>query len=123
MGQSAVDVQKWYKLAAFDIPEEYEDLPDHIYLEFDFLAHLSRKVWEFVGAGADPKLTGTWEMERGFLAAHVVSWIDALHDKVYDKSQHTYFRAIADLAVEFTKRDLTTLENLLGPSSYTLALP
>lgn len=119
MGQSAVDVRKWYKLAAFDIPEDYKDLPDHIYLEFSFVAHLCRKERQLVGAEADPKLTGTWEMERGFLAAHVVSWIDALHDRLYDKSQHTYFRAIADLAVEFTKRDLATLEGLLGPSKGT----
>ncbi len=121
MGQSAVDVRKWYKLAALDISEEYKDLPDHICLELSYLANLCGTEMEFAGAGTDPKLTRAWEMERDFLAAHVVSWIDALRDKLYDKSQHTYFRAIADLAVEFTKRDLATLEGLLGPSKGTSA--
>ncbi len=121
MGQSAVDVQRWYKLAAFDISEEYKDFPDHICLEFNYLAHLCGKEREFAGAGDNSKLTRAREMERDFLAAHVISWIDALRDKLYDKSQHTYFRAIADLAVEFTKRDLSTLEELLGPSKGTSA--
>ncbi len=121
MGQSAVDVQKWYRLAALDISEEYKDFPDHICLEFNYLTHVCGKEREFAGAGDDPKLTRAWEMQRDFLAAHVVSWIDALRDKLYDKSQHTYFRAIADLAVEFSKRDLATLEGLLGPSKGTSA--
>ena len=117
MGPSAVDVQKWYKLAALDISDEYKDLPDHICLELNYIAHLCSKEREFTDAEDDPRLTRTLEMERDFLAAHVVSWIDALRNKLYEKSQHAYFRAIADLAVEFTTRDLATLEEALGPSS------
>ncbi len=116
MGKSAVDVQKWYKLAAFDIPDVDEDLPDHIFVEFGYLAHLCGKEREPARAGSDSELTQVWELERGFLGAHVVPWISALRRKLYGKSQHTYFRAIADLAVEFTERDFAALEALLGLS-------
>ncbi len=119
MGQSAIDVQKWYRLAALEIAQEYKDLPDHICLELNYLAHLCAKEQEFASAGDEARLTRAWEMQRDFLAAHVVSWIDALRDKIYEKSQHAYFRAVADMAVEFTRRDLATLEGLLGPSRGT----
>lgn len=117
MGQSAVDVQKWYRLAVVEISKEYKDLPDHIGLELNYLAHLCHKEQEFASVGDKARLTRASEMQRDFLAAHVVSWIGAIRDRIYDKSRNTYFRAVADMAVEFTRRDLATLEGLLGPST------
>lgn len=117
MGQSAVNVRKWYKLAAVEISDDYKDLPDHIGLELNFLAHLCGKEQEFAAAGDQKRLTRAWEIERDFLAAHVVSWATPLRDKLYDKSQHAYFRTVMDLLVEFTKRDLATLEKVVGPSA------
>lgn len=116
MGQSAVDVQHWYRLAAVELSDEYKDLPDHICLELDFLAHLCVKEQEFASAGDGAKLTRAWEIQRDFLAAHVVPWIGDLRGKIYEKSQHQYFRAVADIAVEITRRDLTTLEGVVGRS-------
>jgi len=117
MGPSAVDVQKWYRIAAVEISAEYKDLPDHVSLELNFLAHVCGKELGFSTAGDDARLTRAWEIERDFLAAHVVSWVAPLRDKLYEKSQHAYFRTVADLLVEFSRRDLTTLENVVGPST------
>lgn len=117
MGQSAVNVQKWYKVAAVEISDEYKDLPDHIGLELRFLAHVCTKEQEFSAAGDQDRLTRAWEIERDFLAAHVVSWAVQLRDKLYEKSQHAYFRTVADLLVEFSKRDLATLEKVVGSAA------
>lgn len=116
MGRSAIDVQKWYRLAAVEIADEYKDLPDHIGLELNYLAHLCHKEQVFASAGDDVKLTRAWEMQRDFLASHIVPWVGELRRKIHEKSQHAYYRAIADMTVEFTRRDLTTLEDVLGPS-------
>lgn len=117
MGQSAATVQKWYKLGAVVISAEYKDLPDHIGLELNFLAHVCGKEQEFADRDDQARLTRAWEIERDFLSAHVVSWMRQLRDKVYDKSQHAFFRTVADLLVEFGKRDLATLERVVGASS------
>lgn len=116
MGQSAANVQKWYRLAAVEISDEYNDLPDHIGLELNFLAHLCAKEQEFTDRDDQGRLTRVWEMERDFLAAHVVSWVAQLRDTLYEKSQHAFFRTLADLLVEFTTRDLATLERVVGAS-------
>ncbi|MCP4249754.1 MAG: molecular chaperone TorD family protein [bacterium] len=121
MGRSAIDVQKWYRLAALEIRDDYQDLPDHICIELDYLAHLCAKEQEFAAAGDEAKLTRAWEMQRDFLAAHVVSWIDELRDKIHEKSSHGYYRAVSNMAVDFTQRDLATLEGLLGPSNHNSA--
>lgn len=117
MGQSAVDVQKWYHLAALEISDEYKDLPDHICLELNYLAHLCGKEQEFTSGNERAKLRRAQEMQRDFLSAHVVSWIGDLRDKIHEKSRHAYFRAVSNMAVEFTRRDLLTLEGVLGASS------
>jgi len=117
MGQYAVDVQKWYQLAALEIADEYKDLPDHICLEFNYLAHLCGKESKFASVGDEKKIIRTWSMQRDFLAGHIVPWIALLSDKIHENSQHAYFCAVANMAVEFTKRDLATLEGVLGKSS------
>ncbi|RMF72687.1 MAG: hypothetical protein D6744_16560 [Planctomycetota bacterium] len=116
MGQSAIDVQKWYRLAAIEISDAYKDLPDHICLEMDYMAHLCGKEIEFAARGDEKKLTRAWEMQRDFLAGHLARWIDALRDKIHAKTRHAYFRAVADLAAAFVHRDLATLEGVIGES-------
>ncbi len=117
MGRSAVDVQKWYRLAAVEIADERKELPDHIGVELGYLAHLCGKEQQFASNGDDSRLARAWEMQRDFLAAHIVSWVGALRDRIHERAQHAYFRAVADMLVEFAQRDLATLEELLGPSS------
>ncbi|RME37958.1 MAG: hypothetical protein D6788_08405 [Planctomycetota bacterium] len=117
LGPSAVDVQKWYRLAALDMREDCKELPDHIALELDYLAHLCGKEQEFLEAGDEDRLQRTWEMERDFLAAHVVRWIESLRNAVHAKSKHPFFRAMADIAAAFTKSDLDHLVEALGPSN------
>jgi TorA maturation chaperone TorD len=116
MGQSAIDVQKWYRLAGVEISEEFKDLPDHIALELNYLAHLCAKEQEFASANDQRRLKRAWEMQRDFLAAHIVPWMSPLRDKIVEKSQHPYFRALAELTCEFTQRDLAALGGLIGRS-------
>lgn len=117
MGGAAGDVQKWYRLAALKISSEYKDLPDHISLELSYLAHLCAAEEKFASTADEGKLTRAWEMQRDFLAAHIVPWVEALCTAIHEKTQHPYFEAVAEMVVEFTRRDLTTLEQLLGPSN------
>lgn len=116
MGPSAIDVQKWYRLAALEIAPSVRELPDHIALELGYLAHLGRKESEFAASGDSSRHTRAREMQRDFLAAHVASWIGTLRDKLYEKSENDYFRAVADLAADFVRRDLADLEAELGTS-------
>ena len=115
-GQSSVDVQKWYRLAAVEVSGEFKDLPDHIVLELSYMAHLCRKEQEFAAAGDEVRLTRAREMERDFLAGHIIPWIGLLRDKICKKTRHPYFHAVAELAAEFAVHDLAALEDLLGPS-------
>jgi TorA maturation chaperone TorD len=58
-----------------------------------------------------------WEMERDFLAAHVVSWVGELAQEIRARTEHPWFLGLAELLVAFTRHDLATLEKVLGPSA------
>lgn len=121
MGQSAIDVQKWYRLAALNISEEYRDLPDHITLEFAYMAHLCKKECEFSEEEARDRLLRAQEMQRDFLAAHPARWLAPFCDRIIKNTDNPYFKAVARLSQQFTSDDLAQLENRLGPSSGHLA--
>lgn len=116
MGQSALDVQQWYRLAALEISGDFKELPDHIGLEFHYLAYLCEKEMEFGDAGNAAKQTRAREMQRDFLKAHLLSWLCDLAEKIQVKATLPLYPAIASLAVEFCQSDLATLEAVVGPS-------
>ena len=55
-------------------------------------------------------------MERDFLATHLIRWVEPMCRRILEKTKHPYFAAVGELLVTFTRRDLATLEDLLGPS-------
>lgn len=116
LGPSAVAVQKWYRLAALEIRPDFTELPDHIGLEFHFLAYLCAKEQEFADAGDTGKQTRAREMERDFLKAHVLSWLPDLAAQIRAKARLPLYPALCSLAVEFCQNDLATLETIVGPS-------
>jgi TorA maturation chaperone TorD len=116
MGQSALDVQQWYRLAALEISADFKELPDHIGLELHYLAYLCDREQAFGDAGDSVKQTRAREMQRDFLKAHVLSWLGDLTEKICTKAALPLYPAIASLAVEFCQNDLATLESVVGPS-------
>jgi len=116
MGQSALDVQQWYRLAALEISRDFKELPDHIGLELHYLAYLCDREQAFGEAGDSAKKNRAREMQRDFLKAHVLSWLGDLAEKIRAQAALPLYPAIAALAVEFCQNDLATLEAALGPS-------
>ncbi|MBI4556122.1 MAG: molecular chaperone TorD family protein [Candidatus Hydrogenedentes bacterium] len=123
MGQCATDVKKWYQLAAVEVSGEYQDLHDHIALELNFLSHLCKKEQEFIRARDTVRLRRCREMQRDFLAGHVIKWIGLLRDRIWEKTNHPYYRGVADFTVDFINSDLNMLESHLGAASVSSGPP
>jgi len=123
LGQSAIDVQKWYRLAALEFKDDCKELPDHIALELEYLAHLCSKEHEFTAAGDESHMRRAQEMQRDFLAAHICSWIGALRDRIVEKAKGSFYRTVADMAVAVTTRHLAALEQAIGASQRSSSPP
>ncbi|RME92059.1 MAG: hypothetical protein D6766_10780 [Verrucomicrobia bacterium] len=116
MGPSAQAVQKWYRLAAREISEDFKDLPDHVALEFHFLAELCEEEAGFHEAGQPDKARRAREMQRDFLKGHILSWVPRLAKAIHEAADGGYYPAVADLAVAFSRQELAALEAELGPA-------
>jgi TorA maturation chaperone TorD len=111
MGASAIDAQRWYRLGTAEITDQIKELPDHIAVEFGFMAYLSRKEQEFFSIRDDIHFRRSREMQRDFLASHILSWFGALCGRVTEKSDHLYFPSLCRFALDFAQRDLASLQS------------
>jgi len=117
LGPSALDVQQWYRLAALELSSDCPELPDHIGLELEYLAHLCEREQAFGEAGDRAKQRRAREMQRDFLKAHVLAWLPELAAKLQASATLPFYPALACLTLEFCQADLARLEHALGPAS------
>jgi TorA maturation chaperone TorD len=92
------------------------DLPHHIAVELKFLTLLCAKEQEFEMRGASGLLTRCREIQRDFLAAHVVSWSARFAERFMERTEHPWIRALGNMLTVFPQRDLESLESTLGRS-------
>jgi TorA maturation chaperone TorD len=109
MGPSAIDAQRWYRLGAAEMTDQNKELPDHIAVELGFVAYLCHKELEFASAGDDTHFQRAKEMQRDFLALHILPWFGELCDRITQKSDYTYFPSLGRFALTFVEHDLISL--------------
>jgi TorA maturation chaperone TorD len=82
-----------------------------------YLARLCQLEQGFAARSQAGKVQRAREIERDFLAAHLVPWVPELRTQIESRTSRGWFVGLARLVVEFTARDLATLEEALGPSA------
>lgn len=71
----AMAVQDLYEKGGFDIDDEFQELPDHVAVELEFLYLLIFKQNEAHRAGREAELTGLQALQSQFLSQHLGAWI------------------------------------------------
>ncbi len=116
MGPPSVDVKKWYALAAVEMDKTCRELPDHIAIELGFMAWLCEKQQQFWKAHDERLHRRACEMQRDFLAAHILPWVGSLTRRIVENASLPYYPAVAELTAAFAEADMTLLVAILGPS-------
>ena len=117
VGPSVIEVQRWYALACVEPDASAPELPHHIAVELQFLSLLCAKEEEFEIAGAKARLERCREIQRDFLAAHLVPWTLRFAQRFMERTQEAWIRALGVMLTSFPQRDLETLQWALGPSA------
>ena len=81
MGRSSVEVQRKYAAAGVQTPAEYNEPPDYIGLELDFMRFLAEKEAECWRKDERDSALAYLNMERDFLDEHIMKWIPGFCDK------------------------------------------
>ena len=90
---SADEVSGFYTSAGLTIEEEFELIPDHIYLELLFMSYLIE--------------TNKYELQKVFLSEHLLNWVPDYCDELIKETKTVFYREVAEIT-----RDFLTSESL-----------
>ena len=109
-GPSVFDVKKLYAQAGFQLSSSFEDYPDHISVELEFMAHLCGK--ESRSGEGDARRWASWEAE--FLDRHIGRWAIQFADSVLRSTSHPFYVAGATLLKRFMLDELSSFHGQEG---------
>lgn len=93
LGEGLAKVQASYSAAGWSSPDSYPEEDDFVAVELAFLRYL-----------VDRQRRGdeeTFGFERVFLDEHLLHWIDAFADEVYEETDEPFYRAGAKIVEGF----------------------
>ncbi len=106
MGPWAVQVRRDYEAEGLSLPADSRELPDHVSLELDFMAHLTAgeaAAW----ADGQPAVAAEWRRkEFAFLRDHLARWLPAFCGRVLAATDHPFYAPLARLTGAFVPFDL-----------------
>ena len=107
MGDSTMDVKKWYSEEGLKI--NLKEVPDHIAIELEFMYFLICKELERAESGAKQASSDYRGKEKLFLEDHLGRWVGAFADKIVKNAETAFYKKLAYLTKEFIEEDLKRL--------------
>ena len=84
---SADEVSGFYATAGLTIDEEFELIPDHLYLELLFMSYLIE--------------TNKFDLQKKFLGEHLMNWVPDYCDELSSQAKTVFYREVAEITRDF----------------------
>jgi TorA maturation chaperone TorD len=108
-GKSTAQVNSFMKTAGLELKQKYENLPDHISVEFEFISEVCKREAK---AREQNDYEGTLyllDMENKFIGDHLIKWTPVFCDKVIEETSSSFYKAMARLTKDYIKLDNETV--------------
>lgn len=119
MGEAAVDVLRHYRDAGVRLAPEVHDLPDHVALLTEFMAHLCEEEAAAWTRGDAPEAERLLSLQVSFLADHLLSWTPQFSARIVFATHCDLYLALARLVEGFPRLDheqIAVLRATLAPA-------
>ncbi|GAB4325446.1 MAG: molecular chaperone TorD family protein [Candidatus Sumerlaeia bacterium] len=114
-GPTSDDVIRYYHVAGLEVSPQFLELPDHVALELEFMAHLCGKLHQSSESGDADLAEKIEETLRGFFCNHLIQWVPALMQTVAARAGTRFWKAVAGLAASFLNRERQIIPPLPAP--------
>lgn len=104
MGDSTMAALALYSEGGFQVDDAFEEMPDHVAVELEFLYLLNARLGESHSATAERDLLTA--LERRFVATHLGRWISPFSEAVEEGAATDFYKNLADLTRCFVLDDL-----------------
>ena len=97
MQASTVSVKELYEEGGFEIDEAFQDLPDHIAVELEFLYLMNYRELERQSAGDSGQAEKYAALKRRFLDQHLGVWLGPFLQALHREAQTGFYELLAEL--------------------------
>ena len=94
-------VKKFIEQSGFAYDKEYHDLPDHISVELEFMAHLTEQEAEAWETGDQENAVNCLRFQKEFMDRHLGLWVGRFADQVIELGEMPVYPQMAILARDF----------------------
>ena len=106
MGDSTMDVIKWYQQEGLARSDDCKDLPDHIAIELEFVSYLVSKEISAL-QNADTQAAAAYAAKRqSFTEALLCPWVPEFCEKIRQGTDNVFYTALADCASTVIREEL-----------------
>lgn len=102
-GEEAREVARIYLQEGLQPQEDFAELPDHLGVELEFAAFLSRQCAAALERGEQEKAQSFYAKRAAFLAEHLLQWSGACLSRVRQNADTPLYAALAALLESFLK--------------------
>lgn len=106
MGEATMQVVRAYTEAGLVLGDDCRELPDHIYIELEFMAYLARE--EALARANEDENSAVTHLRRQmvFLRDHLTCWVPYFCNRVIEADPNGYYGQVAVFLADFIVRDV-----------------
>ena len=111
-GPETIEVKKFIETSGFAYDSNFHDLPDHISVELEFMAHLTRleaKAWRLDG---NDEAMNCQRFQKEFLDRHLARWVSTFSVKVSELAEKPFYPQMAMLTSGFVEAEIQELSKI-----------
>ncbi len=113
MGESTARVMEFYKTEGLSMDEEFQNLPDHITAEMEFMYYLAHLDVEALEKNDREKAVYFMKRQEDFLRMFLDGWVVSFCSKIKEGTENRFYQALADcLSVFITNIDRSVPQEL-----------
>jgi TorA maturation chaperone TorD len=103
MQDTTMELLQLYEQGGFAIDEEFQELPDHVAVELEFLYLLTHQLHQTRASGDAEALQALQVLRTAFLDGHLGRWLGGFILSVHDHAQTDFYRELAELTELFVR--------------------
>ncbi len=104
-GVESREVSAYIEAAGFDYSSRFKEMPDHISVQFEFLAHLLQDESSAWKKGNAEDALNAIRFQKEFFNRFIGTWVFSFMEKVIANSETEFYRSLARFTADFLNED------------------
>jgi len=110
LGNATSAVKNYIEACGFEYDPDHHVLPDHISVELEFMAEVTRQealAWQEKDL---EKVLNCLEYESEFIERHLSQWVPVFCNKVLERAQLSFYRCMAEITRNFMDTEIGEID-------------